>query len=115
MRSQRQYIMDIIRAMEAAERFVADVPFEDLEDDLEKQYALQRAFEIVGEATKQLDPALRERYPEVPWSDMAGMRDIIVHGYFAVDLDVVWRAIHEDFPRDKKNLRHILDELPPDA
>lgn len=46
---------------------------------------------------------------------MAGMRDILIHGYFAVDLDIVWRAIHEDFPRDKKNLRRVVDELPPDA
>jgi uncharacterized protein with HEPN domain len=70
-RSQRQYLHDIIEAMEGAERFVKGMQFEDLEGDLEKQYALQRAFEIIGEATKQLSDDLRTRYPDVPWSDMA--------------------------------------------
>ena len=70
MRSQRQYIRDILEAMEAAESFVEDVRFEDLEGDLEKQFALQRAFEVVGEATKHLDPKLRKRYPDVPWDDI---------------------------------------------
>ena len=114
MRSQRQYIQDILKAMDAAQDFVEDVRFEELEDSLEKQFALQRAFEVIGEATKQLDSSIRERYPDVPWDDMAGMRDVLIHGYFAVDLDIVWRAIHEDFPRDKDKLHRILSDLSAD-
>jgi uncharacterized protein with HEPN domain len=115
MRSQRQYLQDILEAMRAAERFMEDVRFEDLEDNLEKQYALQRAFEIIGEATKQLDPALRKRYPEVPWGDMAGMRDVLIYKYFAVHLETVWDTIHHRFPPIQTQLLHILDELPPDT
>jgi uncharacterized protein with HEPN domain len=114
MRSQRQYIQDILDAMEAAETFVDDVPFEDLEDNLEKQFALQRAFEVIGEATKQLDPSIRERYPDVPWSDMAGMRDVLIHQYFAVELEVVWDTIHNRFPNIAPELRHILNDLDAD-
>lgn len=111
MRSQRQYIQDILDAMEAAESFVEDVSREELETDTEKKFALQRAFEIIGEATKHLDTDLRKQYPEVPWDSMAGTRDILIHEYFAVDLDVVLRTVREDFSRDKKHLRRILSDL----
>lgn len=111
MRSQRQYIQDILEAMEAAESFVEGVSREELETDIEKKFALQRAFEIIGEATKQLDDSIRDEYPEVPWDSMAGTRDILIHEYFAVDLSVVLRTVREDFPRDKKHLRRILSDL----
>jgi uncharacterized protein with HEPN domain len=84
-----QYVRDILEAMSDAESFVEDVSFEGLEEDRRTQYALQRTFEIIGEATKQLDDDLRAQHDEVPWQEMAGMRDVIVHGYFAVNLEVV--------------------------
>ncbi|MCS4133525.1 HepT-like ribonuclease domain-containing protein [Salinibacter ruber] len=114
MRSQRQYIQDILDAVEAAEEFVEDSRFEDLEGSLEKQFALQRAFEVIGEATKQLDPSIRARYSDVPWEDMAGMRDVLIHQYFAVDLEVVWDTIHNRFPTIKSHLRRILSDLDAD-
>jgi len=115
MRSQRQYIQDILEAIEAAEDFVEGVQFEELEGDLEKQFALQRAFEVIGEATKNLDSSIREGYPEVPWDDMAGMRDVLIHQYFAVELEVVWDTIHNRFPKIEPQLRRILDDLPSDS
>ena len=115
MRSQRQYIRDILEAMEAAESFVEDVRFEDLEGDPERQFALQRAFEVVGEATKHLDLELRKRYPDIPWDDMAGMCDVLIHEYFAVDLEVVWDTIQNRFPRVRPQLRDLLDDFSADA
>lgn len=115
MRSQRQYLRDIIEAMDAAERFVEDVAFEGLEGNLERQYALQRAFEIIGEATKQIASEIRERYSEVPWAHMAGRRDVLIHQYFAVHLKTVWATIHERFPPIQGQIVRILDELPPDT
>ena len=88
-RSQEQYLRDIIDAMEAAESFVEGMSFGKLEADQRTQFALQRAFEIIGEATKQLDDELRDRYQSVPWRDIAGMRDKIIHEYFAVNLEIV--------------------------
>lgn len=96
--------------MEAAESFVEDMTFPDLEEDRRTQFALQRAFEIIGEATKQLDDSLRARHPSVPWQKMAGMRDMLIHGYFAVDLEIVWDTIHERLPKEKRRIQKVLAE-----
>lgn len=113
-RSQKQYLLDILEAMNAARSFVEDMRRQDLKNDLRTRLALQRAFEIIGEATKHLDESLRSKYDDVPWSKMAGMRDMIVHEYFAVDLEVVWQTIHEDIPSVQPRLREILDEVSDD-
>ena len=110
-RSQEQYLRDIIDAMEAAESFVEGMSFEELEADQRTQFALQRAFEIIGEATKQLDDELRDRYQSVPWRGIAGMRDKIIHEYFAVNLEIVWGTVHKDFPRVKPKIQQVLEEL----
>ena len=96
--------------MEDARSFIDDLSREELKDDRRTRYALQRAFEIIGEAAKHLDDDLRAKYDDVPWDDMAGMRDMIVHEYFAVDLDVVWRTVRKDLPPVQQRLRNILEE-----
>jgi uncharacterized protein with HEPN domain len=113
-RSQKQYLLDILEAIDHARRFAEDVTFEELEGDHRTQFALQRAFEIIGEATKQVDDSIRERYPDVPWRKMAGMRDVIAHKYFSVKLEVVWDTIYEEFPQIRPRLREILDEISDD-
>lgn len=110
-RQDRQYLQDILDAMEAAESFVADTSFEELEDDRRTQFALQRAFEIIGEATKQLGEEIRNQHPGVPWRDIAGMRDKLIHEYFAVNLEIVWETVHRDFPEVRPRIRRILEEL----
>ncbi|MFP4229191.1 MAG: DUF86 domain-containing protein [Salinivenus sp.] len=97
--------------MAAAESFVEGMTFEELEGDQRTQFALQRAFEIIGEATKQLDDTLRHRYSDIHWQKMAGMRDVLIHGYFAVDLEIVWDTVHHRFPQEKPRIRRALEEL----
>lgn len=106
-RSQKHYLLE----MDDARTFVEDVAREDRKNDRRTRYALQRTFEIIGEATKNLDDDLRVEYDDVPWDEMAGMRDVIVHKYFAVNLEVIWQTIHDDIPSVQPRLREILDEM----
>jgi len=70
-----------------------------------------RALEIIGEATKNLPNSLKVEHPEVPWRDMAGFRDKVVHGYFGVDLEVVWDTAIDDAPSLKPLIAKILDKM----
>ncbi len=67
---------------------------------------------ILGEAAFKMPQNVRARYPEIPWKSIEGMRHILVHGYFSVDLDIVWGVVKRDLPVLKPHLEHILAELP---
>ena len=102
------YLDDIWDAMDKAEMFVEGMTYEQFEDDLRANFAVTRALEIVGEATKRLPTSFREQYPDIPWKDMAGMRDKIIHGYDNVNLRIVWDVVKQDIPRIKPQIQQIL-------
>jgi uncharacterized protein with HEPN domain len=104
------YVEDILDAMQKAEILVKDVTYEQFKADFRINFAVVRALEIVGEATKRLPMSLRDQYPDIPWKRMAGMRDRIIHGYDAVDLEVVWDAVKAEIPRVKPLLQQILTD-----
>ena len=70
-----------------------------------------RHLQIIGEAARALSPAVRDRYREVPWADIIGMRHVIVHEYFGIDLDIVWRVVSADLPALRRKIEAILREL----
>jgi len=102
------YVEDILDEMKKAEILLKGVTYEQFEADFRINYALVRALEIIGEAAKRLPESVRQRYPDIPWRGMAGMRDRMIHGYDRVDLQVVWDVVKRDIPRIKPQIEQIL-------
>jgi uncharacterized protein with HEPN domain len=111
MRDHKLFIKDILSAMESIEKFVKRMDFEGFVKDDKTTSAVIRKLEIIGEATKNLPDRLKERYEDIPWKRMAGMRDRLTHGYFGVDYDLVWEAIKIEIPKVKPKIEGMLDEL----
>jgi uncharacterized protein with HEPN domain len=80
------------------------------QQDEKTRFATIQAIEIIGEAAKHVPPQIRSRYPEIPWNDISGMRDKLIHAYFSVDPLKVWKVVKEDIPELKPKLESILKE-----
>ena len=104
------YVEDILDAMDKAEILLEDVTYNQFESDFRINFAVVRALEIIGEATKRLPMDLRRQYPRIPWKGMAGMRDRIIHGYDNVDLQIVWDVVKQDIPPVKPQIQLILED-----
>jgi uncharacterized protein with HEPN domain len=96
--------------MDKAEVFLEGVTYDQFEAESQINFAVVRALEIVGEATKRLPTSLREQYPGIPWKAMAGMRDRIIHGYDTVDLEIVWDVVKQDIPTIKPQIQQVLTD-----
>jgi uncharacterized protein with HEPN domain len=107
----RDYLEDIYKEMERAEKFVENLDFSDIMDDDKTLYACIRSLEIIGEAVKRIPDDFRKKYEEVPWKDMSGMRDVLIHDYLGANTDVIWKTIKEDIPKVKPIFKKMLEEL----
>lgn len=104
-------LLDVIDAIDDIERFTADVDFESFLQNEEKIFAVEKALEIIGEAVKNIPTSVRLTYSQVPWRNIAGMRDKLAHQYWRIDVEVVWKAVIYDVPKLKLIILEILEDL----
>lgn len=101
------YIQDVLQNMQDAEDFIRGISYDQFVVDKKTINAVLRSIEVIGEAAKHVPASVRGRYPAVPWREMAGMRDKVVHFYFGVDLEAVWLVVKERIP----TLKPIMEEI----
>jgi uncharacterized protein with HEPN domain len=109
------YIKDILDCLERVEEFVGDMNFDEFLVDDKTSSAVVRKLEIIGEATKNIPKSITQEYEEIPWKEMARMRDKIIHFYFGGDYEIVWNVIRERLPQIKPTIRQILEDMKKDA
>jgi len=101
------YLRDMLENANRAIQFTKGMNFESFSKDEKTVYAVIRAVEIIGEATRNIPEEIRTKYPEIPWRDAADMRNKLVHRYFGINLEVIWQTINEDLPM----LANVLQEI----
>jgi uncharacterized protein with HEPN domain len=110
-RDELLFIEEIYESIELIERYVRHLSEKEFEESIEKQDAVIRRIEIIGEAVKNISQRTRETYSNIPWKEMAGMRDVVIHQYFGVTIGMIWRVATSDLILLKEKIKGIIDDL----
>lgn len=110
MRPEAEYLRHILDELVFVESVTEDLTREAFIEDAVLKRAVVRSLEVIGEATKRLPTAFRDRHLQVNWRALAGMRDRLIHGYFGVDYDIVWDAAKHHLPVLERDTERLLEE-----
>lgn len=109
MKTDKLYLQHILDAIVKIEEYTSGGR-EGFFDESYWQDAVIRQLEIIGEATKRISDLVRQQYPDIPWRQMAGLRDVLIHNYMGVDLNAVWEITQHDLPDLKIAIQSILEK-----
>lgn len=112
-RGNTEFLSDIKEAIRRIELYIEIMSYEEFLKDTKTQDAVVRNLEIIGEAAKNISDDLKEKYSQIPWRRLAGVRDRLIHHYFGVNYDVVWVIAKEELPEIIPQVERILDREPP--
>lgn len=110
MRKNRERLLDILEAIERIEKHTSGGKQEFAGSDLIQAYVIHH-LQIIGEAARSVSPEFKKNHPEISWSEIIGTRNILVHAYFDIDLDITWLVVEKDLPILKEQVKAILDEF----
>jgi len=110
-RRDRDYLADVMEAIRRVIVYTADLSYETFLEDAKTQDAVLRNIQVIGEAVKRLSARVRQAYPGVPWREMAGMRDKVIHDYFGVNYDIVWTVASRELPVLQPKIEDIQRQL----
>jgi len=110
-RDYQLFIKDIVAAMDSIKSFVGEMTLDELKADEKTSSAVIRKFEIIGEAAKHIPLKIRDKYKDVQWKSMAGMRDRLIHAYFGIDYNLVWSAMKTEIPNLKPKLKKVISDM----
>jgi uncharacterized protein with HEPN domain len=113
MRSEDLYLADIVLAADAVSDYIKGVSWERFSAERMIRSAVIHELQIIGEAVSKISKALKHRYPSVPWAEIVGFRNVVVHEYFGVDAEIVWRTATLNAPKIRSLIVNVLkDEYP---
>lgn len=110
-RNVELYIKDILKYMERAEGYIKSISFEEFLKDDKACDAIIRCIEVIGEAAGNVPQEIRDKHLSIPWRDIVGMRNKVIHGYFTVDFETVWLVVKEEIPKLKPMISKVLENL----
>lgn len=104
------YLQDVVTAADRVASYIEGVTRDEFETDQMRLDAVIRNLQIIGEAIKKIPDSIQKRYPNIPWQEIAGLRNRVTHVYFDVDINIIWDVVHSELPVLKTQIQEIIRE-----